>query len=789
MSRTFTNLRETLLYVIPMVEDEEILIFLSGYRCYWTEDDLWMVVKVLLKTGEVNASFIQRFLRLWITNHRISPSCIQDIVEAFREHNLGDLNELKLHLIRNNSQKFSVHVTKQMSSNSSGSITSSPARVPPLREVMVHLNTKWSAEIVAKEITTLMRDLLSRVKLQEFTELAWMKNPTDGDEKRPVLREALDLYNQVSSLIMNDILSAESKKDAVSSIKFYLDVAQACLNLHNYDTLSAIISTLQSWPISRLKETWKGLSEKRMMQFNDLKAITDCAKSFQTYRSHVENLKTSYIPLMAHLFVGITHCMDAYNCEKNRAALEENPGSSSMLRPSVNYSHITNIGKLLLPMTQIRSMHADLVSPIDRDLRQLITSSVVLSEEVISEKSYLFEPPTLQLPQRNGSSSPATINGKSPTVSPGRLFGKLLDRDSPKHKEAPKEKSNSARETTSISPKGPNLKGKKLEMLRSLSMSPEHKRVVLPKIAPPKVEELPKVQVNIDSKTAPEPLKESQTIRRGSSIINAYDCSVPGIFVSPRQSAGHTLDNIIFENNPKMDLLLNSIRGFRSQDPLKLNSRESSLYMAYLWYIPPSEWSGFDVTVVVRRYSVGADLLGQVKSLNGLDFFSMSPEVYASKGIVSPQQQTQLKTIAKEIAARIARFKETGVLPISPSSSRYDVAALLDFNDLGTYVHTFLDNEITGSALLMLDDVSIDQLGVKPLGHRIQLKKLLNTLKNNHELRSSASSSPRPNSASNSGSGSRNGSSIVSLRGSVCLDPEEVRSYIAPQVIGLPKTI
>ena len=281
----FANLKELTLFIVKQADESVQDVFLSGYRISYSDDDLWKMLKALLYSDDVTPQVIMKFLKKWITNYRVDTQCSSDIVDAMKSFNLDASNDLKRSLIRNSSQKFSVYVTKN-----APIAVSSPARsVPPLRSLNVHLSEKWLPHIAAREVSILMRDILSRLKLQDVTEMAWKKSASPETRNSP-LHDITDIFNQLSYLMMNDILTCDSKHEVCCAIKYYLDVAEELLRLQNYDAMFCIVSTFARHPIDRLKDCWKRLSEKRMLQFKDFLLLIDNTKSFMNYRQKVDSL-------------------------------------------------------------------------------------------------------------------------------------------------------------------------------------------------------------------------------------------------------------------------------------------------------------------------------------------------------------------------------------------------------------------------------------------------------------------------------------------------------------------
>lgn len=59
----------------------------------------------------------------------------------------------------------------------------------------------------------------------------------------------------MSAYVINAVLMEETVDERVESIGFFLNAAEHCLWIRNYDTLAAILYALQSTAVQRLRKT------------------------------------------------------------------------------------------------------------------------------------------------------------------------------------------------------------------------------------------------------------------------------------------------------------------------------------------------------------------------------------------------------------------------------------------------------------------------------------------------------------------------------------------------------
>jgi hypothetical protein len=108
------------------------------------------------------------------------------------------------------------------------------------------------------------------------------------------------LSTDLANLVADTILSLEDVKKRAATIKQWVKIAYKCLELNNYDSLMAIICSLNSSMVQRLKKTWEMVSAKTKTRLEDLKTITDVGRNYAVLRQRLQNHVAPCIP-----FVGI----------------------------------------------------------------------------------------------------------------------------------------------------------------------------------------------------------------------------------------------------------------------------------------------------------------------------------------------------------------------------------------------------------------------------------------------------------------------------------------------------
>ncbi|RLV95382.1 Bud site selection protein 5 [Spathaspora sp. JA1] len=110
----------------------------------------------------------------------------------------------------------------------------------------------------------------------------------------PNVRTSLLFTNCLSSYVLESILQPKiSVKLRVNIIKTWLKVAISCLYLRNFNSLAAIITSLQSHLITRLSVLWEQLSEKYTELYDYLSSIIHPDKNYAVYRNKLRKFLIS----------------------------------------------------------------------------------------------------------------------------------------------------------------------------------------------------------------------------------------------------------------------------------------------------------------------------------------------------------------------------------------------------------------------------------------------------------------------------------------------------------------
>ncbi|KAF2690866.1 ras guanine-nucleotide exchange protein-like protein [Lentithecium fluviatile CBS 122367] len=179
---------------------------------------------------------------------------------------------------------------------------------------------------MARQFTIIESKLYCSIQPEELLALEWTKKT---GSKAVNVRAMSTLSNDLANLVADTILHSEDPKKRAIIIKQWVKIAVKCLELNNYDSLMAIICSLNSSMVLRLKRTWELVSAKTKARLEELKTITDVGRNYAVLRQRLHNHVAPCIP-----FVGI-YLTDLTFVDVGNGTTRQLPGESGQDRMSV----------------------------------------------------------------------------------------------------------------------------------------------------------------------------------------------------------------------------------------------------------------------------------------------------------------------------------------------------------------------------------------------------------------------------------------------------------------------
>ncbi|KFY78258.1 hypothetical protein V499_02534 [Pseudogymnoascus sp. VKM F-103] len=157
---------------------------------------------------------------------------------------------------------------------------------------------------MARQLTIKEMNVFCTIMPEELLASEWMKKSGSNAVN---VKAMSTLSTDLSNLVADTVLQSESdaKKRAVI-IKHWIKIANECLILNNYDSLMAIICSINSSMITRLKKTWDMISPKRKEMLKVLQDIVEPTKNHAVLRQRLQGHVPPCLPFVGTYLTDLT---------------------------------------------------------------------------------------------------------------------------------------------------------------------------------------------------------------------------------------------------------------------------------------------------------------------------------------------------------------------------------------------------------------------------------------------------------------------------------------------------
>lgn len=223
---------------------------------------------------------------------------------------------------------------------------------------------------LARQFTIKEMNIFCAIMPEELLASEWMKKQGSNAVN---VRAMSTLSTDISNLVADTILFYEDPKKRAMIIKHWIKIAHKCLELNNYDSLMAIICSLNSSTIARLKRTWPLVSQKRKDMLKVLQDIVEPTKNHAVLRQRLQNHVPPCLP-----FVG-TYLTDLTFVDIGNPASKQLPGIGDSKGVSViNFDKHTRTAKIIGELQRFQIPYRLQEVP---DLQEWIQSQIVRVRE------------------------------------------------------------------------------------------------------------------------------------------------------------------------------------------------------------------------------------------------------------------------------------------------------------------------------------------------------------------------------------------------------------------------
>lgn len=284
---------------------------------------------------------------------------------------------------------------------------------------------------LARQLTIKQMSIFSSILPEELLASQWMKN---GGADAPNVKAMTALSTDLSNLVAETILHYSEVKKRAAVIKQWIKIAHQCYELHNYDGLMAIICSLNSSTISRLRKTWDAISHKRRDVLRTLQAVVEPSQNNKVLRGRLHDHVPPCLPFLGMYLTDLTF-VDIGNAATKQLHGFGNEGEDeSNGFAVVNFDKHTRTAKIIGELQRFQIPYRLQEVPEMQDWMGTQIGRVRLTEPDNVQVSYyrkslLLEPREISA-ARAASDNASLVSASTSTAPRGAadLFGWIRDR-------------------------------------------------------------------------------------------------------------------------------------------------------------------------------------------------------------------------------------------------------------------------------------------------------------------------------------------------------------------------
>lgn len=289
-------------------------------RFEYVEDSPHMSGPVRLRVYNVFKQWLESHWRYEVDHNAISV--IQPFAETKLAAALPSASKRILDLLQRISSSDSTLVPRLVSSFGKANTSMShyvpldtPLPTPSLSKSQAQALIAWKAGgssltildfeplEVARQLTMKQMSVFCSILPEELLGSEWMKKGGSGS---PNVKAMTALSTELSNLVADTILHYNEVKKRAAVIKQWIKVAHQCFELKNYDGLMAIICSLNSSTITRLRRTWDVVSPKRREMLKMLQAVVDPGQNHKSLRARLSDQVPPCLPFQGMFLTDLT---------------------------------------------------------------------------------------------------------------------------------------------------------------------------------------------------------------------------------------------------------------------------------------------------------------------------------------------------------------------------------------------------------------------------------------------------------------------------------------------------
>jgi hypothetical protein len=156
---------------------------------------------------------------------------------------------------------------------------------------------------IARQITLKVSGIFCSILPEELLGTEWTKR---NSSLAVNVRAMSTLSTDISNLVSDSVLQLEEPKKRAVIIKQWVKIANKCLELNNYDTVMAIVCSLDSTNLKRMKKTWEYVPQRTKAVLDELCKIIDVSRNYAVLRQRIQSHLPPCLPFIGVYLTDLT---------------------------------------------------------------------------------------------------------------------------------------------------------------------------------------------------------------------------------------------------------------------------------------------------------------------------------------------------------------------------------------------------------------------------------------------------------------------------------------------------
>ncbi|KNZ81297.1 Cell division control protein 25 [Termitomyces sp. J132] len=285
--------------------------FLMTFKSFMTVDELFDLLVARFKV-EPPSGLKPDELEAWKTQKQqpVQLRVINTFITMLKDDGILEKEDLRI-LVRleafvssdevsqvQAAKKVLVYIERVVRSNDNGPkvvIQGAPPPLYPKSAKKLKLTHIDPLEL-ARQLTLMESKLYQKINAMECLQRAREQKAENMDN----IANVIQMSNRIADWVAECVLSREDARKRATIVKHLISVADRCRTLHNFSSMIAITSGLNTPPIRRLKRTWELIDRRSMMQFTACEMTIKSTKSITKYRQLMALVNPPCVP-----FIGV----------------------------------------------------------------------------------------------------------------------------------------------------------------------------------------------------------------------------------------------------------------------------------------------------------------------------------------------------------------------------------------------------------------------------------------------------------------------------------------------------